>query len=101
MDKNSKFIKSCESCGETSTCFCFECKELFCDSCFKYIHEKKYKQGHQKELIDPFAPFDTKCPDHPLIPITLFCLNEKGKSYILMIFFTFRIMLFQKIKYHF
>ena len=86
--------KKCEICEENATNLCIKCMNYLCDSCFKYVHEKKYKQGHQKELIDPFAPIDTKCPEHPLIPITLFCLNEKGKSYKLIIFFTLRIMLF-------
>jgi hypothetical protein len=79
MDKNPKFIKSCESCGETSTCFCFECKELFCDSCFKCIHEKKLKSKHKKEIIDPYIPIELKCPDHPSNSNNIFCVEEKGK----------------------
>ena len=79
MDKNSKFIKSCEYCGETSTCFCFECKELFCDSCFKCIHEKKLKSKHKKEIIDPYIPIELKCPDHPSNSNNIFCVEEKGK----------------------
>lgn len=78
MDKNSKFIKSCESCGETSTCFCFECKELFCDSCFKYYHQKKLKSKHKKEIIDPYIPIELKCPDHPSNSNNIFCVEEKG-----------------------
>ena len=71
--------KKCEICEENATSLCLNCMNYLCDSCFKYVHEKKNKKGHQKELIDPFAPIDTKCPDHPLNPITLFCTNEKGK----------------------
>ena len=79
--------KKCEICEENATNLCLKCMNYLCDECFKYVHEKKNKKGHQKELIDPFAPIDTKCPDHPLNPITLFCLNEKGKLYILTLFF--------------
>ena len=33
-----------------------------------------------KKKIDYFNPIDTKCPDHPAVPINLFCLDEKGKT---------------------
>ncbi len=79
MDKDSKFIKLCEFCGETSTCLCFECKELYCDSCFKYYHDKNLKYKHKKKLIDPYIPIELKCPDHPSIPSNVFCVEEKGK----------------------
>ena len=79
--------KKCEICEENATSLCLKCMSYFCDSCFKFIHEKKNKKDHQKELIDLFAPIDTKCPDHPLIPVTLFCINEKGNFYILILIF--------------
>ena len=86
--------KKCEICEENPTNICLKCMSYFCDSCFKFIHEKKNKKDHQKELIDPFAPIVTKCPKHPLIPIILFCTNEKSNFYILIFFFNYRIMLF-------
>ena len=83
MDKkNKKLIKECDICGENATCLCFKCIQYFCESCFKLIHDKKKNSNHQKEPIDPFVPIDLKCPDHPINPITFFCLDEKGK-YIL------------------
>ena len=72
--------KKCEICEEKASNLCFKCLSYFCDSCFKFIHEKKNKKDHKKELIDPFVPIKMKCPDHPLNAITLFCINEKGKS---------------------
>ena len=92
FSKDNNMEKKCEIYEENATNLCLKCMSYFCDSCFKFIHEKKNKKDHQKELVDPFAPIDTKCRDHPLIPITLFCINEKGKSYI-YIYFNFRIML--------
>ena len=85
--------KKCEICEENANNLCIKCMSYFCDSCFKFIHEKKNKKDHQKELIDPFVAINMKCPDHPLNPITLFCISEKGKSYILIVFCIVRIML--------
>ena len=82
MEKKQINIKLCEYCGSNATCLCFECLESYCDSCFKYIHEKKLKYQHKKENIDPYVPFDLKCPTHPNSPINLFCTDEKGKLYI-------------------
>jgi len=80
MDKDSELEKQCcYSCGETSTCICFECKEYFCDSCFKACHDKKLKSKHKKEIIDPCIPIELKCPAHPSIPFNAFCVDEKGK----------------------
>ena len=84
--------RKCEICEENATNLCFKCMSYFCDSCFKFIHEKKNKKDHQKELVDPFVQINMKCPDHPLNAITLFCINEKGKLYIIL-YFNFRIML--------
>ena len=71
--------KKCELCEENATNLCYKCMSYFCEPCFKLIHEKKNKKSHQKELIDPFVQINMKCPDHPLNPLTLFCINEKGK----------------------
>ena len=88
MENKSTNIKNCEFCGTTATSLCFECLEYFCESCFKCIHEKQLKSHHKKEPIDPYVPFDLKCPMHPNIPNNLFCLEEKGKNnYINVIYF--------------
>ena len=79
MEKKPLNIKICEYCGANATCLCYECLEYYCDSCFKYHHEKKLKSQHEKENIDPYVPFDLKCPKHPQIANNLFCTNEKGK----------------------
>ena len=50
-----------------------------CDSCYKIVHEKVVENNHKKEKIDYFLPIDTKCQNHPKIPINLFCIDDKGK----------------------
>ena len=85
--------KKCEICEEKATNLCLKCMSYFCDSCFKFVHDKKNKKDHQKELIDPIAPINMKCPEHPLNAITLFCINESGKLYYINTIFIFRIML--------
>ena len=35
--------------------------------------------SHKKETIDSFVPIDLKSPNHPKIPLNLFCLDEMGK----------------------
>jgi len=77
MEKSKNKIKECDICGTNATCLCFKCILYFCDSCYKLIHDKQKNANHKKELLDPYMPIDLKCPDHPIIPITLFCLNEK------------------------
>ena len=57
--------------------FALHAKIIFCDTCFKYVHDKKTKP-HEKEQIDLFVPIDIKCPEHPLVPLNLFCTDEKG-----------------------
>ena len=79
MKKNTSGIKECDICGSNATSLCFQCIQYFCDSCYKFIHDKQKNSEHKKELIDPFVPIDLKCPGHPTIPLSLFCLNEKGK----------------------
>ena len=78
MEKRNNFLQLCEFCGAEAKNLCFECLEYFCDSCFKIIHEKKLKINHKKETIDLYVPIDLKCPEHPKVPINLFCIDEKG-----------------------
>ena len=75
--KNNQFNK-CEICKINTTNLCLQCKGCFCDQCFKYIHEKESNKNHKKETIDLFDPIDTKCPNHPNVPLNLFCVDEKG-----------------------
>ena len=86
MEKN-KNIKECDICGVDSTCLCFNCIQYFCESCYKYIHDKQKNSNHKKESIDPYVPIDLKCPEHPIIPITLFCLDEKGNQTLYIKYF--------------
>ena len=79
MNQKSNNIKKCEICENEATSLCFKCISYFCDSCYKFIHDKQNNSLHKKEKIDYYVPIDTKCSDHPKIPITLFCVDEKGK----------------------
>ncbi len=78
-------IKKCEICGNEATSLCFSCTNYYCEACYKYVHDKKINSQHKKEKIDYFVPFDIKCPDHPKVPINLFCIDENGKYYIFII----------------
>lgn len=71
----------CDICESDATSLCNTCEEYFCDSCFKLIHDKK-KAKHEKESIDVFVPIDIKCPEHPNVPLNLFCTDEKGNKNI-------------------
>ena len=42
------------------------------------VELKKENSNHKKENIDYILPIDTRCPEHPKIPLNLFCLDEKG-----------------------
>ena len=75
-------IKKCEICKINAICLCLKCNSYYCESCFKFVHDKQSNNNHNKEVIDAFIPIDTKCPDHPNIPINLFCVDEKGKKNI-------------------
>ena len=81
-EKSNQKLKECDICGENGTSLCFKCMQYFCDSCFKLIHDKPKNAQHKKELIDPYVPIDLRCQTHPLIPLNLFCLEEKGKYFI-------------------
>ena len=85
MEKISNLIMKCDICGLTSTCLCYQCFEYFCDSCYKFIHDKRLNSHHKKEKIDPYIPLDLKCREHPKVPNSLFCLDDKVKSIIINI----------------
>ena len=71
-------IKKCEICLLDANCLCFQCMSYFCDSCFKSAHNNESRKAHKKEKIDYFVPLDIKCPEHNLVPMNLFCLDDKG-----------------------
>jgi hypothetical protein len=48
------------------------------------IHDIKNDPQHKKENIDSFVPIDLYCPEHPKNRIDLFCLDDRGKSIILL-----------------
>ena len=83
MEIRSSNKRYCEICSEEARNLCFQCNIYYCDSCYKLIHEKKNNLNHIKEIIDPFVPIDTKCPDHPNVPLNLFCVDEKSKIYFI------------------
>ena len=72
-------INKCEICGLEAIFICYECMSYLCESCSKLIHKKEMNSPHKIEKIDYFAPMETKCATHKIIPITLFCLDEKSK----------------------
>ena len=85
MEEIKKNFKQCEICKIEATSLCSECVSYFCDACYKYVHDKKENSSHKKQKIDYFVPIDTKCPDHPKNIIDLFCIDEQGKIYILIL----------------
>ena len=87
--------KKCEICESNATTLCLTCQNYYCESCFKYVHDKKPK-SHMKENIDLYVPIDIKCPEHPSVPLNLFCIDEKGNLYFYLITYIiniYRIML--------
>ena len=83
MEKNIQLIKKCEICTSYANSLCYECLNYYCDTCNKYIHEKDSNSSHKKEQMDPFVPIDLKCSLHSKSPLNLFCLEEKGKYFII------------------
>ena len=79
MEEGKKEEKKCELCKNNATNVCFDCLFYLCDSCSKYLHGKKVNASHKKDDIDPFISIDIKCPDHPKMPMNIFCLDDKGK----------------------
>ena len=72
-------FKKCDFCKTKATCLCYKCMSYYCDSCFKLAHNNDDNKLHNKEKIDYYAPIDVKCPQHNLVPMYLFCIDEKGK----------------------
>ena len=78
MEKKESKIKHCGICETDAMCLCFDCYNYFCESCFKFVHEKgKGKSNHIKEKIDPYLPFNFRCPEHQRGLLDLFCIEEK------------------------
>ena len=78
MEKKESKIKHCGICETDATCLCFDCYNYFCESCFKFVHEKgKGKSNHIKEKIDPYLPFNFRCPEHKRRLLDLFFIEEK------------------------
>ena len=73
-------INKCEICGLEAILICYECMSYLCKSCSRFIHEKEINSQHKIEKVDLFSPFETKCAKHKIIPITLFCIDEKSKN---------------------
>ena len=71
--------KSCELCKVPATIICYNCSIYLCDSCFDYLHKKVENFSHKKEKINQIIPIDLKCKNHPKVPMTLFCVEEKSK----------------------
>ena len=86
MEKLKYKEKLCEICDEVAKSLCLKCNSYFCDSCYKFVHGKEKNKNHKKEDIDPFIPLNTKCPEHPNIPLNLFCVDDKGKKIIIINF---------------
>ena len=80
MEEKQKNYKVCDLCKLQATLFFLVCLNInyFCDSCYKFVHDKKENNNHKKEKIDLYIPIDTKCPNHPNVPLNLFCIDEKG-----------------------
>ena len=90
MEKNNK---ECDFCGITATYLCFKCIHYFCDSCYIFMHYKQKNLNHKKEIIEPNIPIDLKCQYHPINPITLFCLDEKGNTINYLLIINYRALL--------
>ena len=90
-EEKIKLEKECEICNEKATKMCFDCSSIFCDSCLEFVHDKKVNSKHKIEEIEFFIFMDIKCPEHPKIPMNLFCVDEKSKK--LIYFFIYRNLL--------
>ena len=77
-------LKKCEICGLEAKSLCLNCIMYLCENCYKFVHEKDINKNHNKEKIDYFCPIETKCPEHKKDRINLFCVDEKGKQYIII-----------------
>ena len=82
MESKQNFLKKCEICCKDASCLCFLCQSYFCERCYKVIHDLKNNPQHKKENMDPYVPIHVKCPEHPNVPMNLFCVEEKGNLFI-------------------
>ena len=83
MEIKQKNFKQCDMCRcVEATSLCPQCFCYYCDECYKPVHNRINNKDHKKESIDYNVPIDTRCPDHPGNNINLFCLDEKGNTYI-------------------
>jgi len=88
MEVKSK-SKKCQVCLLDATCQCFKCLENFCDSCYNIAHKNEERKSHKKEKLDYYIPLDMKCPVHNLVPLNLFCVDDKGNYIYLFLYFNF------------
>ena len=79
-------IKKCDICQKDASSLCFQCMFYFCEPCFKLAHNNEKNKNHKKEKIDYYIPFDLRCSEHPLVPMNLFCVDDKGNLYNYIIF---------------
>ena len=79
MENKSK-LKKCELCLIDATCLCYECMSYYCDNCFNLGHKNEERKSHKKQKIDYNVPIEVKCPEHKLVPLNLFCVDDKGNS---------------------
>ena len=82
MENKEKNNTKCELCDEIATSLCFKCMNYYCDSCFNYVHEKKINLEHKKDVINYYFPIQIKCPNHPKVVNSLFCIDEKSKLFL-------------------
>ena len=82
MEKNQNNCKICDICKiNEATNLCAPCFSYYCDACYKHVHSMRENENHEKEEIDYNIPIDIRCQKHNMVPINLFCLDEKGKNY--------------------
>ena len=85
MEINKKNFNQCDICKDKeATSLCPQCFSYFCNICYKAVHEKTKNSNHKKEIIDYNVPIDTRCPNHSGNNINLFCIDEKGKRFIII-----------------
>jgi hypothetical protein len=70
--------KECCFCKGSSTTICFKCMNYYCDSCFNICHKDEKIKNHEKEKIDELINIEVRCSLHELVPMNLFCLDDKG-----------------------
>lgn len=74
-----KIVRHCDICNLEAKVLCNKCNKFFCESCSKFVHEKEFNKNHQIESITKYIQIENKCPEHPTIPMILFCTTDQGK----------------------